>query len=314
VRIARRIVNALLYLTASPRHLADRDAEQFECLGWAMLLLAGLWGLLLVGVWDLAYHLSWPRRLDWIVPSGLCGAAIVLGACRRGASAVIAAIPALPMRRAWPSVLLAGLGWAFVPVALLQTACRWGWPHGLGWLIPAALCAAALALRPGGRGPIVTALALTLGAVGVAAAINYAVRYWDPDWPTQLPQPWAWLWPRALYRVLILMPVWGAWALLALGRFRPPGDLTDAPTRRLVETTGPVRAAAMLAVPLAGTLVGLMFLRPAMRFVPPAGAVLAGLAGGAILARRRGHLGREVLLGANLLAQMGFLGGYLLVR
>ena len=258
VKLIIRIAHALLYLSGSRRRLEAAPPERFAKAAVPLVLLALAWGLALVGAWDLAYHLTWARRLDWVVPSVLCGAAIVFGLYRPAAGALLETV--LPKR--W----------------------RLTWP------------------------------ALAALAVLVALMINDAVRFWDPDWPTDLPAAWQWLWPRALYRAMLLMPLWGLWGMLATGQFHRPGRRTDAPTRRLAETAGPLTAAMTLALPLAGSFIYLTFLSPPMRFAPPAAAVLAALGGGAAFCRLKGGLCREALLATNLLTQLAFLGAYMVVR
>lgn len=156
------------------------------------------------------------------------------------------------------------------------------------------------------------------GLVGVVAAwaalLSYAVRYWNPDWPTHLPAAAAWLWPRALYRVILLAPVWGSWSMVVLGKFHASTAKTDPYPQALADGTSPVAAAALLALPLAGSFIYLMFLAQPLRFVPPAAAILAALGGGALAIRIRGRLCREALLAANVLTQSAFLLAYLTVR
>lgn len=254
----RRMRDALLYV-AGPRRVLDAPAGgRFERIAWPMMTWGILQGLLLVGVWDVAYRLTWPRRLDWIVPSALCAAAIVAMPLGGRASALVASL--LPGRR-----------------KLL-------WP------------------------------ALGVLTAAMAVLLNHAVRYWDPDWPTQLPPGWMWLWPRALYRVLLLAPAWGAWGMLAVVRFCRPGPTTDAATRRLAATVSPLAGAASLAIPLAGSFVYLLFLPPVGRFVPPAVAILAALGGGGLLCRFRGGLSRRNVLAGGFLTEAAFLTAYLAVR
>ena len=222
-----------------------------------MMLLAMAWGLALVVIWDRAYH-AFHHRLDWVIPSVLCSAAIVLGPFQQSAK------------------------------SLLETFAPRRW-----WIIWPARAAL---------------------VVAIAYALNYAVRYWDPDWPTQLSPQWTWLWPRALYRVILLAPLWGVWSMPAIGQFRRPTDGTDAATRHLIVTAGPLTTAMALALPLAGTFIFLMFLPPAMRFIPPAAAIAAGIGGGGVICRIRGAICRDALLATNLLTQLAFIAAYLAVR
>lgn len=248
----------LWYLAASPRRLEARRQVHLRRPTWTVLALAAAWGLIQVALCERTFHLTWQARLDWLVPAAVCAAAGTLLLYRRGALALLDALP----------------------------GCR----------------------RPWLRWPGLIALTAALTAV-----LNYAVRRWNPDWPTHLPPGWQWLWPRALYRAILLAPVWGGWAMLVLGRFHRPTDRTDGPTRRLAEAVSPIGAAAGLAVPLAASLVYLNFAYP-WHVVPPAAAVLAALGGGTALVRLYGGLTRQAVLAANFLTQVAFLVSYLMVR
>jgi len=254
----RQLRWALRYLTASEAHVDRACAKPPRRPAAALMALAFGFGLLQVGLWDMTFHLTWPGRLDWQVPSAVCAAAMVLLLHRQAA------------------------------LALIDTAAARG-PRAIRWFALAGL------------------------TVAVGLLLYHALRRSDPDWPTHLPAGWTWLWPRALHRALLLAPVWGAWAMLILGRFHRAGDRTDRPTRRLAENVSPVAAAVGLAVPLAGSLIYLNFAYP-WHVVPPIGAVVAALGGGTALVRLRGGLGRPVLLATNFLTQLAFLVSYLIVR
>ncbi len=157
-------------------------------------------------------------------------------------------------------------------------------------------------------------IGLTMLAVGVYAILNYSFRQSNPDWPTQLPQQWSWLWPRPICRVLLLAPVWGAWSMVVLGQFHRPGDRTDPPAKYFAETVSPIASAACLSVPLAGSLLLLNFMSPWRHFIPPAAAVAAALAAGTLIVRQRGEISRKTLLATNFMTQLGFLVAYLIVR
>ena len=151
-------------------------------------------------------------------------------------------------------------------------------------------------------------------AGGVAVVLNYAFRQSNPDWPTQLPRQWGWLWPRPLCRVLLLSPVWGAWSMVVLVQFHRPDDRTDPPARFFAETVSPLSSAVCLAIPLAGSLIFLNFLYPWRHFIPPAAAVATALGAGTLIVRRRRRMSRKTLLATNFLTQLGFLTAYLVVR
>ncbi|KKK89720.1 hypothetical protein LCGC14_2730260, partial [marine sediment metagenome] len=145
------------------------------------------------------------------------------------------------------------------------------------------------------------------GLAAAFAAGYHALGWKRPDWPTQLSPGWQWLWPPAMYRAVLLGPVWGAWSMLVVGQFNHPVARTDRPTRELVGGISPLATAVCLALPLAGTVVYLLHLAPALRFVPAGAAIAAALAGGALLVRLAGGLCRGALLATNILTQLAFL-------
>ncbi len=210
------------------------------------------------------------------------------------------------------------VGWGLVTLGIWEAVWRLTWPHLLHWIYPAAACAAALVLGPYRRACVSLARSLAprgwrwrhlcWPALGVWAFACYHSLGWKTeDWPSQLASWLAWLWPRAMYRVVLLAPLWGAWAMLVTVLYHRPTPATDAPTRRFARGVSATATAAALATPLAATLVGLMYVSPALRFLPPAAAVVAAAVGGWLLVRRHGGLCREVLLGCNVLTQLVFL-------
>ena len=76
--VFKRIWYAFVFLSGSARRTSSAPAERFERLIWAMMLLAVGWGLALVAIWDRAYHITFHQRLDWVIPSVLCGGATCL--------------------------------------------------------------------------------------------------------------------------------------------------------------------------------------------------------------------------------------------
>lgn len=258
----KRIISALLFLTASERRLQGSDPQRFAHLAAPMMLLSIVFGVILAGLWDLTSHVTWvvwSGMLNyWVVSSLVCGLAIVFGFYRRSAS------------------------------ALIESAA--------------------------GRSRLGQWIGLVLLSAAVAVILHYAFRQSNPDWPTQLPRQWGWLWPRPLCRVLLLSPVWGAWSMIVLVQFRQPDERTDPPASRFAKTVSPLSSAICLAVPLAGSLIFLNFLYPWRHFIPPASAVATALVAGTLIVRRRGRLSRKTLLATNFMTQLGFLTAYLAVR
>lgn len=220
------------------------------------MLLGLAWGLLLIGLWHVAFLLSWPHYLNWIAPALVCAAAMVAGPHRLAATAMMET--AIGESR-WQGRIVGAvftLGISLVG-ELVGSLWRPAWANRLAAKWPA--------VRQWKQW-----LGLAVLGVGIAVILNHAVRWRNPDWPTHLPRAWAWLWPRAVYRVLLLMPVWGSWSMLALGQFHRPSATTDGPARHFAAGVSPLAAAAWLLAPLAGSLIYLNFLYP-WHFLPGGG-------------------------------------------
>lgn len=202
----------------------------------------------------------------------------------------------------------------------------WDYYRILNWIIPSVLIALLFALVC--YRPALTALlemiprvrrlppwgrraCLMVLAGGICLAFNYGMG-WQQDRSTLLGRPWQWLWPEPLFRVLVLSPMWGAWAMLALPQFHRPSDRTDAAARALAGAVNPISAAILLIAPLGGTLVYLRYLAP-WHLLPPAVALAAALGLGSGLVHANG-MNRRTLLAANAATQLLFLLAYVLVQ
>lgn len=152
-----------------------------------------------------------------------------------------------------------------------------------------------------------------LALAGVYWLLLWSLWQLKADYATNLPPQWGWLWPRAIFRVMVLTQLWGAWGMLVLGQFHRPSATTDAPTVGFASQAHPLTMAACLLVPLLGTVLCTRFLGT-QQFVPIATALAGTFILGSLLAIFRGPMRREILLATNLLTQMAFMSGYLLVR
>ena len=176
------------------------------------------------------------------------------------------------------------------------------WPHRRG--------VAALAKALGGRDATVSAsiaallvVVLALGFLRLTPSSVYG--------ETELPWWIAWARPdHSLYRVLLLMPLWGGWAMLIVGQFRRPDDGTEPAVAAFVRGCGPVAAAACMGAVLVATILYFRFL-PWTQLSISGAAALAAIAGGLVLARLTGGLKRSTLLATNVLTQLAFLFGYI---
>jgi len=220
------------------------------------------------------------------------------------------------------ALVVLSAGWGLAMVGSWIVLHRLTFPYLLNWIVPAGACAAAWVAGPyrrgwkalvrsgvpAGRRWRAVRWAVLGGLAAWAFAAFHSLGWKHTDAATQLPAWLGWLWPRAMYRVMLLAPLWGVWAMLVTVMYHRPIDRTDEPTRRLAGGVSAVATAVMLAVPAAASLLSLMSVQPAWRrFVPPVAAAAAAVAGGAVLARRWGGLRREPLLACNVFTQLIFL-------
>lgn len=114
-------------------------------------------------------------------------------------------------------------------------------------------------------------------------------------------------------RLLLLMPLWGAWAMMILVQFVRPGPQTEPAVSAFAAGCGPLTATASLALPLTTSIFYFHFL-PWQQLYASAAAIVVAIAGGYGLCRRCGGLTRGSLLAANLLTQLAFLLTYLALQ
>ncbi len=136
------------------------------------------------------------------------------------------------------------------------------------------------------------------------------LRRWDSDTPADLPHWLQWIWPMALYRVLILMPIWGAWSMLITCQFCKPNAKTEFGIRTFAQDCGIVKTAILFAVLLAVTMIYFHYLGW-WRFCVPAITIIVASLSSPIIYKRQGGLTRDLLLAVNILTQLAFLLSYL---
>jgi len=224
---------------------------------------------------------------------------------------------------AWAGLMGLSLVWGIVIV------CLWDWSGKLfSWysgipLMPAAVVVAPTALWMFRRS--LTALSELLSRSASGASLTEAVllalfvlsllglRRWNEDYKMYLPEFLSWLHPGASYRVLILMPVWGAWSMLVTAQFCRPGERTGAAVAAFARGYGALTTALCMGVLLAVTINQLNFL-PWWQLSVSGVTVAVAIAGGVVLCRRTGGLTRRALLAGNFLTQLAFLVAYLAVK
>lgn len=263
-------------------------------------------------------RLPWTQRLARLHPAALLLA---------GRDELVAAWDRPSLRGMWLWMGLAGALWGLALMGVWTLASLvFRWYSGLPLMQVAALltaiglgpfrrCLLALGCAIDGEDGPGRAMMICLLLVGLALCL-VCIDPPDPDWPTWMTGTMRWLqWtrPHALYRVLVLMPMWGVWAMMVPLHFCRPGE-REPKLLALWHKTQPVLGTAFwMALPLAGTLWELSFLRQWVT-LPAAAALLAGGVASVALCRLRGGLTRQNLLAANMAAQLVFLLGYLAAK
>ena len=192
-------------------------------------------------------------------------------------------------------------GLPLLPTALI-TALTFTWIYRR-----AAMSLAESALGRQERHLVVTAL------VVVWVLILLGLQGWHPDWPVSYPLWIRWARPMAVFRPLILAPLWGAWGMMITCLFSRPSFTMQPAVAAYAKRCGPVPVAAAMAVNLAMSLWYFNYLPWVQAAIPCATAVVA-LVSGLALSRGGRRLTRRVLLANNLVSQLAFLLAYVAVR
>jgi len=223
----------------------------------------------------------------------------------------------------WVGVVLLSIAWGLANVALWDAAGKvFNWYYGIP-LMPAAAVVVGMTLWMyrrsflalgdllGGEGPGRLSASAVLIVVLVLSLLG--LKRWDEDYPSHLPEFLRWLHPGASYRVLILMPVWGAWGMLVTSKFCRPNDRTEPSVASFAAGCGPLATAGCMGALLAVTILEFNFL-PWWQLSISGATIAAAVFGGILLCRRAGGLTRQALLAVNLLTQLTFLVAYLANR
>ena len=137
------------------------------------------------------------------------------------------------------------------------------------------------------------------------------LRSWHADWPTHLPAAIQWLRPDPHFRVLVLMPVWGMWSMMAVCLFAPVTRRTELAVVELVRRVGAGFVAFWMVVLVLGSSWWFSFLPAPFNGVPVSiTPIIVGIVAGLWFCHRTGGLTRRALLATNLLTQMAFAFAY----
>ncbi len=229
-------------------------------------------------------------------------------------------------KRAWLGLAIAGLVWGVV------LACVWGaaWKVFGDWgflIMPAAITLAFYCLWPFSQ--TVTALGRQIGgksaerrALAIAVVVivmAMCLMRLSPDWQRQeFPTlAWwiAWLRPQAkLYRVLVLMPAWGAWAMLITLKLCRPGERTEPQIAAMARGCDAIAVAVFMAVLLGVSIAYFHHLGLGGQMLVPLATIVAAIVGGIGFSGVSGGITRQGLLAANLSTQIVFIMAYLAGR
>ena len=220
--------------------------------------------------------------------------------------------------RAWAGLAAQSVIWGLVLLNVWWLA--WTISGDIApYMVPAAATLAVFALWPFRRAVVALADVCAPGesasrpvvaAVLVAGMGMCLAKLFGPSTTADdIPLPWwlAWVRPWALYRVLLLMPMWGAWSMLITPQYCRSRRKADPATAAFAKGCSPLAAAGCLLLPLAGTLFYFHYLGTRAQVVISAVAGATAIAAGVACSRRAGGLCRQSLLAANLITQLAFL-------
>lgn len=228
--------------------------------------------------------------------------------------------------RAWLGLVVGSLLWGIV------LANVWG----ISWtvfrdpdflIMPAAITLALYCLWPFKRAVVALGRQLggqsgegrTVAVAVVVVVLAMSFMRLSPDWARwELPRlPWwiEWLRPQAkLYRVLLLMPAWGAWAMLITLKFCRPGQRTEPQLAAMARGCDALAVAGLMALLLGVSIFYFHYLGLGGQVLVPLATIVAAIAGGIGFSHPPGGLTRQGLLAANLATQIAFVMACLVGR
>jgi hypothetical protein len=228
--------------------------------------------------------------------------------------------PPRKFQRAWIGLMALSLGWGLLSCGIWVLCQRAFEPNAHGvpaaatgvvfclWLYRRSLISTAQVLAP--RDASARALAislLALGVVGIYSAFmgGEGIREFD------LPDAIKWALPyERHYRLLLLAPLWGAWAMIIAPKFCRLSPAAEPAVAAFAGGCGPFRAVLCMVLPLAGTLFYFQYLHWSWQVIIPVVTIITAPAAAWICSRRQG-LRHSTLLAANLLTQLVFLLTYM---
>lgn len=246
--------------------------------------------------------LVWPvNTVTWFVPFGLIIGLLWVG-CFRGAWRIFGETASMRLIPSLSVVLLECLfTGALLVIGLARTSEKLSISplHGPGG-------------SEAGNFPPVSVLVLCL-TVLCQFVLVLSLLDVDPWWPS--PDDWRhhfnFIYPRPIYRPLLLAPIWGRWGILVAGTVGGPAPSADDETRAISRRMTPGRLLKYALLP--AMLTAIYCSRSQHHFL---GVVIAMLVfsvthtSTVILARRTGGQTRQTLYATGQIAQIAFLALY----
>lgn len=231
-------------------------------------------------------------------------------------------LPARRFSRAWFGLMAGSLGWG------IASAWLWGGIWKLfsdrgDLMIMPALVTAGVIMWLFRRG-VVALVEILFGREGTGRALAGAglvvllvmiLLRLQADWYAPEDQLWekiAWIRPGGkVYRVLVLMPLWGAWSMMAVCQFYKPAKRTERAVAAFAGGCGPLATSVCMAVGLVTTIGYVGYLGLGAQLTIPAVTIGTAIVGGLVLCRATGTLSRRGLLAGNVLTQIVFVLSFL---
>jgi len=188
-------------------------------------------------------------------------------------------------------------------LAISAFFCMWIYRNGL-----LAISDILLARRQNAK-PVM----LTLITVGLIIVL-ISLRGGDSLQDFYLPASVQWLRPfEKHFRVLLLAPLWGAWAMMIAPKFCKFSPAIEPAMSAFAGGCGPVVSALTMALPLGGSLFYFHFLGW-LGIIIPLATVISAIGGTILLCRLGGGVSRGSLVASNVLTQVVFMLAYLAAR
>ena len=171
--------------------------------------------------------------------------------------------------------------------------------------------AVALVEIPFGKNDTLRAMSVTMLAIVLVMSFLRLKADWY-RFECDLPGAIGWARPGCkIYRVLIVMPLWGLWSMLIACRFCKPTERTEPAMRTFARTCGLGVICSSMAATLILTIGYFGYLGLGGQLTIPAVSITAAIVGPVILCKFSGGLNRRAILAGNLAAQIAFLLTYL---